>query len=146
MIISNTTPLINFAVIGRLDLLFEMFGSIAIPLAGMGWFSSPFEAAMLLGTISSFVFVFFSIFRRRTSQITFFSGIFVLALRPFIFTSLLAVYEVNRFIDKGIYDAYYAEGRLQGPVNTAVLGACSSLVAIIAHTVAYLRKGSGPKA
>jgi uncharacterized protein len=33
MIISNTTPLINFAEIGRMDLLADLFGKIVIPPA-----------------------------------------------------------------------------------------------------------------
>ena len=33
LIISNTTPLINFAEIGRLDLLSELFGTVVIPPA-----------------------------------------------------------------------------------------------------------------
>ncbi len=33
MIISNTTPLINFAAIHRLDILEQLFSSIVIPLA-----------------------------------------------------------------------------------------------------------------
>lgn len=31
LIISNTTPLINFAEIGRMDLLEELFGGLGIP-------------------------------------------------------------------------------------------------------------------
>ena len=33
LIISNTSPLINFSEIGRLDLLHEMLGEIVIPHA-----------------------------------------------------------------------------------------------------------------
>lgn len=33
LIISNTTPLINFAEIGRLDILQRLFGSLVIPPA-----------------------------------------------------------------------------------------------------------------
>jgi predicted nucleic acid-binding protein len=36
LIISNTTPLINFAEIGRMDVLEALFGSITIPPAVAG--------------------------------------------------------------------------------------------------------------
>ena len=43
LIISNTTPLINFAEIGRMDVLEALFGSIAIPSAVVNELASEAE-------------------------------------------------------------------------------------------------------
>lgn len=42
LIISNTTPLINFAEIGRMDLLEALFGSLVIPPAVVGELTGKF--------------------------------------------------------------------------------------------------------
>jgi predicted nucleic acid-binding protein len=57
MIISNTTPLINFAEIGRMDVLEMMFGTIIIPPQVVGELSAKSKLFSRAAQVSLLPFV-----------------------------------------------------------------------------------------
>ncbi len=99
---------------------------------------APVQLSLTLGALTSFVCVFFLVLRRRPFRPPFFSAGFVLALGPFVCTSLLAVLRVREFLDGGVFDSpHYVVGRLQGPVSFAIAGAWASAAALITYSIAY---------
>jgi hypothetical protein len=99
---------------------------------------APVQWLLSLGALVSFFCVLFLILRRRPFRPPFFSAGFVLALCPFLCSSLLAVLHVREFLEGGVFDSpYYVVGRLQGPVSFAIMGAWASAAALLAYSVTY---------
>ncbi len=98
----------------------------------------PVEMALTLGAFASFVLVIFVVLRRFPLRPPFFSGYLVLALCPYICTSLLAVIRVQYFLEVEPHDSHdYLTGRLGAPVRFAIAGAWASGAALLIYSLAY---------
>jgi hypothetical protein len=74
----------------------------------------------------------------------FFSGIFILALCPFLFTALFAIVRVQHLLAFENQDAEYIVGRLRATLEACTTSLVLSTILSVAYSVLYFVRRSRP--
>ncbi len=93
---------------------------------------------LIVAACTAFTCFIFLLLKRRRLNDKFFSGLFVLALCPWIFTSLVALINVSHFLSAEA--DHYIHGRIAGPVLGAMYGAAVTLISLGLYCVLYFKK------